>query len=112
MVSGALTMTSSDPRSSLRFAAPAFSASPQTDCAIPGAERIQYLYMAGRKSEAIDAVPDELVRNVSLIGPSGFVKERVAAFAEAGVTTLLVSPLATDRTEYLRYVAELIGMIG
>jgi F420-dependent oxidoreductase-like protein len=75
------------------------------------AERIQYLYMAGRQSEAIDAVPDELVQNVSLIGPPEFLKERVAAFAEAGVTTLLVSPLANDRTEYLRYVAELIGMM-
>jgi len=75
------------------------------------AERIQALSMAGRKSEAIDAVPDELVRNVSLIGPPEFLKERVAAFAEAGVTTLLVSPLANDRTEYLRYVAELIGMM-
>jgi F420-dependent oxidoreductase-like protein len=76
------------------------------------AERIQNLYMAGRKSEAIDAVPDELVRKVSLIGPLELLRERVAAFAEAGVTTLLVSPLANDRTEYVRYVAELIGMIG
>lgn len=32
------------------------------------ADRIQDLYLAGRKAEAIDAVPDELVRNVSLVG--------------------------------------------
>jgi F420-dependent oxidoreductase-like protein len=66
------------------------------------ANRIQELYLAGRKDDAISAVPDELVRNVSLIGPQGFVKERVAAFAEAGVTTLVVSPLSTDPGEYLR----------
>jgi alkanesulfonate monooxygenase SsuD/methylene tetrahydromethanopterin reductase-like flavin-dependent oxidoreductase (luciferase family) len=71
------------------------------------ANRIQELYLAGRKIEAISAVPDELVRNVSLIGPRGLVKERVAAFAEAGVTTLVVSPLTTDPAEYVRYVEEL-----
>jgi F420-dependent oxidoreductase-like protein len=75
------------------------------------ANRIQELYLAGRKNEAISAVPDELVRNVSLIGPRGFVKERVAAFAEAGVTTLVVSPLSTDPGEYLRYVKELKGLL-
>ena len=57
------------------------------------ADRIQDLYLSGRKAEAIAAVPDELVRNVSLIGPRGYVKERIAAFAEAGVTTLLATPV-------------------
>jgi F420-dependent oxidoreductase-like protein len=71
------------------------------------ANRVQELYLAGRKTEAIDAVPDALVRNVSLVGPRGFVKERVAAFAEAGVTTLVVSPLSHDPGEYRRYVEEL-----
>ena len=33
-------------------------------------------------------MPDELVRAISLIGPASHVAERVAAFAEAGVTTL------------------------
>lgn len=71
------------------------------------ADRIQELYLSGRKAEAIDAVPDELVRNTSLIGPRGFVAERVAAFAEAGVTTLLAGPLASEPGEALRYVEEL-----
>ena len=60
------------------------------------AEKIQDLYLAGKKEEAAAAVPDELVRAVNLIGPESFVKERVAAFAEAGVTTLNVTPLAAD----------------
>jgi F420-dependent oxidoreductase-like protein len=68
------------------------------------ANRIQQLYLAGRKKEAVDAVPDELVRPISLIGPRGFVAERVAAFADAGVTTLLVNTLAADRDECVRYV--------
>ena len=72
-----------------------------------GREVIQDLYLAGKKSEAIAAVPDELVRAVSLVGPRGYVKERLAAFAEAGTTTLLLQPLSGDRAETLRYVEEL-----
>ena len=75
------------------------------------ADHIQDLYLAGKKAEAIEAVPDELVRNVSLVGPRGFVKERVAAYAEAGVTTLLVHPLAADRSESVRFVEELQDLL-
>lgn len=71
------------------------------------ANRVQELYLAGRKTEAITAVPDELVRQTSLIGPRGFVAERVAAFTDAGVTTLLATPLSSDRDESVRYVEEL-----
>jgi F420-dependent oxidoreductase-like protein len=71
------------------------------------ADRIQELYLSGRKNEAIAAVPDELARAISLIGPRGFVAERVAAFAEAGVTTLLATPVSTDRDESVRYVEAL-----
>lgn len=75
------------------------------------ADRIQELYLAGRKAEAIDAVPDELVRNTSLVGPRGLVAERLAAYAEAGVTTLLVGPLTTEPNEALRYVEELRDLL-
>jgi len=74
------------------------------------ANRIQELYLGGKKSEAIAAVPDELVRHVSLIGPQGFVKERLAAYAEAGVTTVLVHPLSNDRRESIGFVEELLAV--
>jgi F420-dependent oxidoreductase-like protein len=74
------------------------------------ANRIQELYLSGKKSEAIAAVPDELVRHVSLVGPQGFVKERLAAYAEAGVTTVLVHPLSNDRREYIGFVEELLAV--
>jgi F420-dependent oxidoreductase-like protein len=74
------------------------------------ADRIQELYLSGRKGEAIDLVPDELVRGMSLVGPRGYVAERLAAFAEAGVTTLLVSPLATDAGESMRFVEDVLEM--
>jgi F420-dependent oxidoreductase-like protein len=74
------------------------------------ADRIQDLYLSGNKSRAIAAVPDELVRRVSLVGPQGFIKERLAAYAEAGVTTLLVHPLSNDRREYVGFVEELLAL--
>jgi F420-dependent oxidoreductase-like protein len=74
------------------------------------ANTIQDLYLAGKKTQAIDAVPDDLVRHISLVGPAGYIKERVAAFADAGVTTLLVYPLAADRREYVGFVEELLRL--
>ena len=71
------------------------------------ADRIQDLYLSGRKAEAIAAVPDELVRNISLIGPRGYIKERIAAFAQAGVTTLLATPVTGDSAEYIDFVEQL-----
>jgi F420-dependent oxidoreductase-like protein len=75
------------------------------------AERIQDLYLDGKKDEAAAAVPDDLVRAISLIGPAGYVKERVAAFAEAGVTTLNVTPLASDRAGRVRLVEQLRALV-
>jgi F420-dependent oxidoreductase-like protein len=74
------------------------------------ADRIQELYLSGRKGEAIGLVPDELVRGMSLVGPREYIAERLAAFAEAGVTTLLVSPLATDAAESMRFVEDVLQM--
>ncbi|MGW0161564.1 LLM class F420-dependent oxidoreductase [Mycobacterium sp. NPDC003323] len=74
------------------------------------ADHIQDLFLAGKKEEAIAAVPDELVRHVSLVGPRGFVKERLAAYAEAGATTMLVHPLAVDDAEALRFTEELVTL--
>ncbi|MFI2230641.1 LLM class F420-dependent oxidoreductase [Nocardia testacea] len=70
------------------------------------ADRIQELYLAGRKDEATQAVPDELVRDISLIGPAGYVKERVAAFAEAGVTVLNVAPLAATPADRIKLIEQ------
>lgn len=74
------------------------------------ADQIQDLFLAGKKEEAIAAVPDDLVRNVSLVGPRGYVKERLAAYKEAGVTTMLVHPLALDGAEAHRFTEELIAL--
>jgi F420-dependent oxidoreductase-like protein len=72
---------------------------------------IQDLYLAGRKAEAAAAVPADLIRDTALVGPAGYVKERLAAFAAAGVTTLLVSPLAATHAERVRAVGDLRGLV-
>ncbi|MBM7457944.1 LLM class F420-dependent oxidoreductase [Rhodococcus coprophilus] len=76
------------------------------------AAEIQDLYLAGKKEEAAAAVPVELIRAVSLIGPEGFVRERVAAFAESGVTTLNVTPLAPDTAGRVRLIEQLRHICG
>ncbi|AEF41422.1 LLM class F420-dependent oxidoreductase [Hoyosella subflava] len=71
------------------------------------ADRIQELYLEGKKDEAAEHVPTELVRATSLIGPAGFVKERIAAFREAGVTTLNVTPMAFETDARVRLIEQL-----
>lgn len=73
---------------------------------------IQDLYLSGRRDEAIAAVPDELVRAISLIGPASYVAERVAAFAEAGVTTLNVTPLAQSSAERVALMSGFRALVG
>ena len=70
------------------------------------AETIQDLYLDGKKEEAAAAVPDDLLRSMSLIGPRSYVAERLAAFAAAGVTTINVTPLAGTATERVALVGE------
>lgn len=76
------------------------------------AKLIQDLYLDGRKAEAAEAVPDDLVRAMSLIGPRSYVAERVEAFRGSGVGVILASPSAPTherRVEDMRVLAELIG---
>ena len=60
------------------------------------AAEIQDLYLSGKKKEAAALVPAELLEATSLCGPESYIKERVAALAEAGVTHLSVTPLGSD----------------
>jgi F420-dependent oxidoreductase-like protein len=76
------------------------------------ATRVQDLYLEGRREEAAAALPEELIDMVSLCGPADVVAERLAAFREAGVGTLVVTPMAFDlegRLAQLRAIAELNG---
>lgn len=67
------------------------------------AQTIQDLYLAGRKAEAEAAVPDALVDEVALCGPRERIRERLAEWKGAGVTTLMVG----GNVQALRAIAEL-----
>jgi F420-dependent oxidoreductase-like protein len=70
------------------------------------AAKIQELYLAGRKQEATEAVPDELVDEMSLVGPVARIKERYRAWEDAGVTTMMVQ---SRQREALALMADITG---
>ncbi|WP_233507218.1 LLM class flavin-dependent oxidoreductase [Spongiactinospora gelatinilytica] len=63
------------------------------------AKEIQDLYLDGMK-EVEAKVPLELLEQVNLVGPASYVKERIEAFRESGVTDLQVSPAGDDPAGY------------
>jgi len=74
------------------------------------AVKIQDLYLAGQKKEAEALVPASLLEAITLIGPRSYVKERIAAYQEVGVTTLSISPIgptpAVQTIEQLRNLVD------
>jgi F420-dependent oxidoreductase-like protein len=72
------------------------------------AKEIQDLYLGGNKRDAEKLVPAELLEWGNLVGPASYVKERIAAFAEAGVTNLQVMPAGDDPAATIRQLRELV----
>ncbi|MEV0584807.1 LLM class F420-dependent oxidoreductase [Nonomuraea sp. NPDC050310] len=70
------------------------------------AEQIQELYLAGKKQEAAALVPQELIEGMSLIGDEAFVRDRIQAMRESGITTLNVTPLGRTHEERLRLIEQ------
>ena len=75
------------------------------------AKTIQDLYLEGKKDEAAAALPAELIDQTTLCGPPDRIRERLNVYREAGVGTLMMSPMdftAEGRSRVLRAVAELV----
>ena len=75
-----------------------------------GAARVQDLYLDGKREEAMAAIPDELIDLVSLVGPRDVVAERLAAYRDAGVGTLGITPTAFGREERIEQMRMLAAM--
>jgi F420-dependent oxidoreductase-like protein len=73
---------------------------------VEAAAKIQELYLAGRKQEATEAVPDELCDEMSLCGPEARIRDRYKAWEDAGVTTMLVQ---AGQPEALELMADITG---
>jgi alkanesulfonate monooxygenase SsuD/methylene tetrahydromethanopterin reductase-like flavin-dependent oxidoreductase (luciferase family) len=67
------------------------------------AHEIQDLYLAGKKKEAVAAVPDALVDEVALCGPKERIAELLGPWKQSRVTTLICG---TNQPEALRVMAE------
>jgi F420-dependent oxidoreductase-like protein len=79
------------------------------------AKRIQDLYLDKQYREAMAAIPLEFIEKVSLLGPKERIAEKLKAFADAGVTTLAVTPFDADverRIATLRTLAEALDLAG
>jgi F420-dependent oxidoreductase-like protein len=70
------------------------------------AERIQALFLAGRRDEAVAAVPDEYVDETILTGPAARIRERIGPWRDSGLTTLNVRVKGMDE---LKLMADLVN---
>jgi alkanesulfonate monooxygenase SsuD/methylene tetrahydromethanopterin reductase-like flavin-dependent oxidoreductase (luciferase family) len=76
------------------------------------ADRVQELFLEGRKEEAFNAVPDELLDRVCLLGDEDQVGEGLARYAAAGVDRLIAIPVHADPAERLGTIERLAALRG
>ena len=70
------------------------------------AKTIQELYLAGRKAEAMEAVPDEYCDEGSLVGPPERIRERYKMWADSGITGLTVNAVQDEAMELMADIAD------
>ena len=75
------------------------------------ADEVQNLYLEGKKDQAAAALPPELIDMTSICGPRDRVKERIEIYRDAGVGTLMISPMAFEAEERIRIVRELAELV-
>lgn len=79
------------------------------------AQRIQQLWLGGRRADAVAAVPDEMASLSSFVGTEDMVRDRLRAFRAAGVTTIRADPAgrtSDERIETLRRFIALVQELG
>ncbi|MFP6610655.1 MAG: LLM class F420-dependent oxidoreductase [Deltaproteobacteria bacterium] len=69
--------------------------------------KVDELFWAGKREEAIAAVPDEIVDELALVGPVERIKERAQAWRDSPVTTMLVAPSSPDARPVLETMADI-----
>jgi F420-dependent oxidoreductase-like protein len=76
------------------------------------ADEVQSLYLDGKRDEAYNAIPDELVAATSLIGSEDEVAERLTSFGRIGVDRLICSPVQLDKQQRLHTIERLAVLVG
>ena len=73
---------------------------------------VQRLWRARERQQALDAVPEALIRERTLIGEVDAVRERLAAYAAAGMDSAIATPVALPDEDYLADTARTIRALG
>lgn len=76
------------------------------------AERVQKLWVEGRRDEAAAAVPDEMVLATTLIGTEAMVRDRLRVWRDAGVTTIRLYPAGATLDERLATLARALELVA
>jgi F420-dependent oxidoreductase-like protein len=71
--------------------------------------QIQDAYLGGERKDAAALVPRDLLEGMSLVGDSGFVKDRIAAYRDAGVTVLNVQPIGPNGLKDIETIANWVA---
>jgi F420-dependent oxidoreductase-like protein len=69
---------------------------------------VQNLYLDGKKDEAAARIPGEWIELANLVGPAGYIKERVAAYKAAGVTVLSVNVVGSDPVKQIEMLRAIV----
>ncbi len=85
----------------------AFKRAGYTDAAL----EVQRLWLDGKRDEAAARVPDELAINVNLLGTDTMIRERVATYRRAGITTLRVDPAGATLDARLATLGRLMEIV-
>ena len=75
------------------------------------AREAQALWVAGRRDAAVQAIPTEMVLAGNLLGSEADVRERLAAYRDAGVTTIRLSPVGRDLAERLDTLGRAMALL-
>jgi F420-dependent oxidoreductase-like protein len=76
------------------------------------ADEVQSLYLDGKRDQAYQAIPDELVDATALVGSEEEVSARIDKLAAAGVDRLICSPVHMDPAQRLHTIERLSALVG
>lgn len=72
---------------------------------------VQRLWLEGKRREAADLVPDEMVLQVNMLGTEAMVRDRIRAYRDAGVTTLRIHPDGRTLDERLETLGRAVALV-
>ncbi len=75
------------------------------------AAEVQRLWVAGKRDQAAEAVPDEMIVQANLLGDEAMVTERVRRYRDAGVDTLRVGPMGATLDERLEVLGRVMDIV-